>query len=102
MGPLPFTKSSKFLHVPTCFNSKERWILEFTSWNLATIKKIRKKYNVNFASVILCIVSQSLREILVENGGNEFPTDIFAGITLPWPNHPAHQKGPKNVLCNHW
>ncbi|CAL8143426.1 unnamed protein product [Orchesella dallaii] len=79
--------------------------VSFTTVKLEDVKRIRRKYGVKLASVLLTIMTGAMRRYALEvEGREEIPEEFLGALTLPWPKHPTRQPGTRNKdkLCNHW
>jgi hypothetical protein len=90
----------------TCVEEKNhRWMLSFTSFDLAMLKLIRKRHNVHFSSVIISALGGALRRYMLETGmrsESTLPPRLHMATTVPWPNHPSRNSSSPQQLCNHW
>ncbi|ODM92649.1 hypothetical protein Ocin01_14035 [Orchesella cincta] len=61
---------------------------------VATIKKIRSKYNVTFSAVVMSALAGGIRKFMLVND-MKIPDKMHVVTPLPWPGHPS-------TLRNYW
>ena len=56
--------------------------------NVATMKKIRKKYGVDYNATVYSITAGSIRRLMLASG-HELPESLSVLVPFPLPNHPG-------------
>ncbi|CAL8099381.1 unnamed protein product [Orchesella dallaii] len=80
-----------------------KWSMSFSSLNLDIVKRIRRKTNAKFATIMMTAATGALKRLYMEDRQHLFdslPEQVWIESPLGIPKHPAMTKGGK--FCNHF